>query len=218
MSLATALQNQLEGLKGAPAEISGPIIEANNNLKSSFDTSGVIKVGEVLPPFSLSDATGKTITTSDLLKQKSLLLVSFYRGSWCPFCNLALQALQKRVDDYRAEGAEFVAISPELPDGSLSLTEKHDLKFPVLSDPGLNYARQLGIVFKQDEKVNDPFSKLGISLSETNGNDSNELPIPITLLIDQDRVVKNVYLDTDFTKRLEPSEALRWIEEANGKK
>lgn len=213
MALAVQLQQQYNDfLNNAPAAVQNPIVSAKDNFNANFDTSRVIKPGETLPVFTLPDATGKIVSSSDLLA-KQPLLITFYRGEWCPFCNITLAALQKRHPEYLARGVQFVAISPELPNMSLSMTEKHDLEFPVLSDAGLKYARQLGIVFKQDESVREPFEIIGINLNERNGDNSFELPVPVTLLVGQDSIVRNVYLDPDFTKRLEPEVALSWIED-----
>lgn len=215
MALAVALSSQLHQFEtSVPSDIKDPILKAKDDLAVSFDKSRVIKPGETLPSFSLPDATGQEVSSSTLLAQSSLL-ITFYRGGWCPYCNLSLAALQKHVAEYKARGVDFIAVSPELPDISLSTTEKLDLKFPVLSDIGLRYARKLGIVFKQDEAVREPFATVGIDLNASNGDDSFELPVPVTLLVDQNATVQNVFLDPDFTKRLEPSEALEWIDRLN---
>ena len=213
MALAEQLNKTLSDFsRDVPSNIKDPILKAKEDLSASFDTSQVIRIGEHLPSFSLPDATNNQVSSSDLLK-KSALLITFYRGGWCPYCNLTLAELQKHVGEYAAKGVQFVAISPELPDISLTTTEKLDLKFLVLSDIGLAYARQLGIVFKQDEAVREPFKIAGIDLKKSNGNDTFELPVPVTLLVDQNGVVRNRFLDADFTKRLEPSTALEWIDE-----
>lgn len=211
MALAAQLSAQYNGFTAsAPAEIKDPIIRAKEDFNTSFDQSRVIKPGETFPQFSLPDATGKTVSSATLL-EKSALLVTFYRGEWCPFCNLALAELQKHVGEYHRLGAEFVAITPELPNESLNIIQKHNLDFPVLSDIGNSFARQLGIVFKQDEGLRKPFDTIGIDLKKRNGDDSFELPIPITLLVGRDGIVKNVFVDPDFTRRLEPEAAFEWI-------
>lgn len=216
MALAAQLTAQYnEFTSSAPPAIKDPIVTAKANFNASFDQSRVIKVKENLPQFSLPDATGKIVSSESLLAQ-SPLLITFYRGEWCPFCNLALIELQKHVPEYQARGVEFVAISPELPNTSLTTIQKHNLSFPVLSDLGNAYARQLGIVFKQDEKLKDPFGKIGIDLQQRNGDGSFEVPVPITLLVGRDGAVKNIFVDPDFTKRLEPTTALEWIDELNG--
>lgn len=213
MALAAQLKTQFDDFQAsAPPAIKDPIIAAKSRFNASFDQSQVIKPGDRFPHFSLPDATGRTVSSTSLLADSDSLLVTFYRGEWCPFCNLALVALQKQVPEYRKLGAQFVAISPELPNGSLTIVQKHNLDFPVLSDVGNSYARQLGIVFKQDESLRVPLETIGIDFKERNGDDSFEVPVPITLLVGKDGIVKNVYLDPDFTKRLEPETAVEWIE------
>ena len=215
MALAAELSTQLHQFETTvPPQIKDPILKAKDDLAASFDSSMVIKAGETLPAFSLPDATGREISSSTLLAT-SPLLITFYRGGWCPYCNITLAALQKHVAEYKAKGVNFIAISPELPDVSLSTSEKLQLQFPVLSDVGLSYARKLGIVFKQDEAVREPFATVGIDLNMRNGDDSFELPVPVTLLVDTHGIVRNVFFDADFTKRLEPSTALEWIDTLN---
>lgn len=215
MALAAQLRAQYDAFTAsAPSAIKDPIICAQSNFNASFDQSRVIRPGDILPNFALPDATGKYVSSAELVAL-SPLLITFYRGEWCPFCNLALVELQRYVSEYHKRGVRFVAISPELPDRSLATIQKHSLGFPVLSDIGNAYARQLGITFKQDEGLREPFGTLGIDLKERNGDDSFEVPVPITLLVGTDGVVKNVYVDPDFTKRLEPETALQWIDVLN---
>jgi peroxiredoxin len=218
MALATQLSNQYNDFtKSAPAAIKDPIIAAKTSFINTYDTSQVIKPGTRLPPFSLPSATGETVDSSTYLSSETPLLITFYRGSWCPFCSLALNAHQSHLDTYKSHGVEFIAISPELPDTSLSAVEKAELKFPVLSDVGNAYARQLGIVFRQSESLRQPFETLGINLKERNGDDSFEVPVPVSLLVDGKGVVREVFAEPDFTKRLEPETAVQWIEKLEGR-
>jgi len=144
-----------------PASIKDTIDNTRIYAESKFaNPVDVIKVGDRLPSFTLPSATGSPVSSTELLA-KSPLLITFYRGGWCPFCNLALHALQQKLDDIRAAGVELVAITPELPDSSLSTKEKNDLKFTVLSDQGNKYARQLGIVWKQLDEMGPLFKQFG---------------------------------------------------------
>jgi len=197
--------------KNAPGPVKETIIKANTGFKTSYDPSTAIQVGDTLPEFALSDAVGKQVSSTELLSQGALL-ITFYRGEWCPFCNLALVALQKNLDRFQAKGVSLVAISPELPNTSLSTSEKHALKFPVLSDVGNKYAKQLGIVFQQPDTLRPIFDKFGHDLKMRNGDDSFAVPIPATLLVDKNGVVRNTYIEADYTKRLEPATALEWVE------
>lgn len=216
MSLESQLSSVLDDFKqNAPADMMEAIGSAKAGFLASFDRSSAIQVGDTLPEFRLSDAVGKEVTSADLLAQGPLL-ITFYRGEWCPFCNFAVAALQKHLDEFKARGVTLVAISPELPNHSLTMAEKHALEFPVLSDVGNRFARQLGIVFRQPDTMRPVFEKMGLDLKTRNGDDSLEVPIPATLLVDQKGVVRNAFIEPDYVKRLEPSTALEWIDALQG--
>jgi peroxiredoxin len=216
MSLADQLSTFYNDFQQkAPASITKPINTANADFAASYQPASAIQVGDTIPEFALSDAVGNEVTSASLLAQGPLL-ITFYRGEWCPFCNLALVAMQKHLDEFKAKGVTLVAISPELPNQSLSTTEKHALKFPVLSDVGNKLAKQLGILFAQPDILRPVFENLGNNLKERNGDDSFELPVPATLLVDEKGVVRNTFIDPDYTKRLEPSTALEWIDQLRG--
>lgn len=179
----------------------------------SFDYSKVVKIGDKLPSFRMSDATGSSVASNDLL-QKGALLLTFYRGEWCPFCNVAVQYMQRHLEDFKARGVSLIAITPESPDYSLSMTEKHDLKFPVLTDMHNQLAKKLGILYNQSW-AREFHAKLGIDLNARNGEDTWEVPAPATILVDRSGTVRNVYIDADFRQRLDPKVALEWIDNMN---
>lgn len=211
MSLATQLSNILENFKKhAPGDTKQAILSSNANFQASFNPKSAIQVGDALPEFRLPNAVGEEVTSASLLAMGPLL-ITFYRGEWCPFCNLALATMQQHLDKFEAKGVILVAISPELPNQSLTTIEKHALKFPVLSDVGNKFARKLGIVWTQPDSLRPIFEKFGHNLEARNGDDSFEVPIPATLLVDQKGVVRNTYINPDYTKRLEPEVALDWI-------
>jgi peroxiredoxin len=213
MSLANQLSAVYENFRqNAPASVSEPIKAASQDIQASFQPELAIQVGTTLPDFHLSDAVGKKITRADLLA-KGPLLISFYRGEWCPFCNLALVAMQKHLEQYKAKGVTLVAISPELPNQSLSTTEKHDLKFPVLSDVGNKLAKELGILWIQPDSLRPIFDNFGHNLKDRNGDNTFAVPLPATILVDQSGVVRNTFINPDYTKRLEPAVTLGWIDE-----
>ena len=167
--------------------------------------------GDTLPTFTLPNALGRQVSSSELLSQGPIL-ITFYRGSWCPFCNVALRSLQSHLDDFKAKNVTVIAITPELPDTSISTKEKHDLKFEVLSDVGNVYAEKLGLLFQQPDELRPFYNDNGIDLKKRNGDDSFTVPVPATLLVDAKGLVRNAYLEPDWTKRLETSEALGWTE------
>jgi len=159
----------------------------------------------------LTDALGKVVSSKTLLANGPIL-ITFYRGEWCPFCNLHLASLQKHLAVFEAKGVSLVAITPQLPTETLSTAEKQGLKFTVLSDVGNKYARKLGIVWKMPETLRPVFKTLGHDFVKSNGDDSFELPIPASLLVDGNGVVRKTFVDPDYTKRLEPETALEWID------
>jgi peroxiredoxin len=167
--------------------------------------------GDTLPPFALPNAFGKEINSTSLLSEGPLL-ITFYRGEWCPFCNLALRSLQAHLPQFRAKNVTLVAISPELPNTSLTTKQKHDLQFEVLSDVGNAYAEKLGLLFQQPEELRPIFKGEGIDLKKSNGDDSFVVPVAATILVDGEGKVRNVYAEPDWTKRLETSEALEWVD------
>lgn len=213
MSLTTELSTVEENFrKNAPDTFKQPIMKAREEFQNSFKPAAAIQVGDTLPEFTLPDALGKDISSGDLLRKGRPLLISFYRGEWCPFCNLALRAWQKHFHELEANGVTLVAISPELPDQSLTTVEKNELKFAILSDVGNKFARKLGILYAQPDYLRQTFEKLGHDLKRRNGDDSFEVPVPATLLVDEKGVVRNTFVNPDYTKRLEPSVAMEWID------
>ena len=162
-----------------------------------------VKVGDKLESFTLSDATGKPVSLDQLVESGPAVIV-FYRGGWCPYCNLALRTYQRELlPELAAFGARLVAISPQSPDQSLSTAEKAELDFTVLSDPGSRVARRVGIAFQQADEVLDAQRELGLDLAQVNAEGSTELPRPTVLIVDQDRIVRFVDVQPDYTARTE---------------
>ncbi len=172
-----------------------------------------INVGDKAPDFSLPSVRGGNIRLYEALK-KGPVILSFYRGGWCPFCNLEFKALQERLPEMKALDATLIGVSPETPDNSLSTVEKHQLKFDVLSDVGNVVVREYGLIMTVYEEVRPLYLEWGIDLPASNGDDSYELPVPATYVIDTDGVIRAAHVDKDYTKRMEPADivaALRAI-------
>lgn len=143
------------------------------------------QVGDQAPAFSLPDATGKAVHSTDLLQQGAVVL-TFYRGEWCPYCNLYLKSLQAVLPQIQAAGASLVAISPQKPDASLSMAEKNALDFALLTDEGNQVARQFTTVFKNGEAPLAAMAALGFDFDSFYEDDSQELPVPATFVIQPD--------------------------------
>jgi len=195
-------------------DLTSPIAE----LISSRAADKALKEGDQAPDFTLPDAHGQPVTLSHLLKQGPVI-VTFYRGIWCNFCNLELNAYQRAMPQLEALGGFVVAISPQTQDHCLSLAEAKALTFPVLSDLGNRVARQFGIVFTINERARGAHKKVNKELPKFNGDDSWEVPIPGTFLVDQSGTIRLSYVDPDFMQRLDPLiiiERIREIKNQDG--
>ena len=166
------------------------------------DASKALKVGDKAKDFTLKNAQGKPVRLYSLL-EKSNVVLTWYRGGWCPYCNLALKQLQDALPEIKAQGALLVALTPELPDSSLSTKEKHQLQFEVLSDLNNEVARTYGLVFKLDETTATRYEQ-GFQLSAYNGNHSAELPMPATYIIDQKGIIRYAFVEADYKQRANP--------------
>ncbi len=162
----------------------------------------VAKEGDRVPDFELPNGGGKSVRFSAILRDGPVVLV-FYRGAWCPYCNLHLNALQGRLDKIRRLGAQLVAVSPQTPDRSHSVVEKNNLQFPVLSDVGNHVARALGIVFEFSNELRAAYKGFGVDLSDFNDDDSWTLPLPATFIVNQDGTIAKVWADVDYRRRAE---------------
>ncbi len=166
-----------------------------------------IRVGDRAPDFSLPNAAGEAVRLQERLAAGPVVL-SFYRGGWCPFCNLEFKALHDILPDIRQAGAALIGISPELPDVSRQTIQQHDLQFEVLSDVGNRIARDYGLLMVVDEAVRPLYRQWGIDVPAANGDDSFELPLPATYVIDSTGTVRAAHVDRDYTTRMEPADIL----------
>jgi peroxiredoxin len=203
MSLTNALNDvKAQAKQALPAEISAAFgaEQARNTV------SGAASAGAVLPDFKLTDAAGEPISLGEIVADGPAVLV-FYRGGWCPYCSLTLRTYQQELlPQLENLGVPLVAISPQLPDGSLSTKEKNELEFTVLSDVGNDVARSLGITYRQEQDVRNGAKALGVDVAEVNGAEDVELPHPAVLIVDSDKVVRFIDVHPDYTTRTEASD------------
>ncbi|TVZ08688.1 peroxiredoxin [Cellulophaga sp. RHA_52] len=165
-----------------------------------------VNVGDKIIDFTLKNALGECTNLQSVLDNGPVIL-TWYRGGWCPYCNITLQYLQNSLPEFKKYGANLLALTPELPDKSLSTSEKYDLQFEVLSDVGNKVAKQYGLVYKLTYALSEIYqNKLG--LKNYNGDDSSELPITATYVIDAKGIVQYAFLDADYRKRAEISEII----------
>jgi peroxiredoxin len=206
------LSSELEALRlgffnKAPPEIRDAILRADLALAASGLADRAIKAGDPAPDFALPDMDGRTVRLSTVLGSGPIV-VSFYRGGWCPYCNLELRALQRLLPAFEALGARLLAISPQTPDQSLTTAQRNALSFTVLSDAGSAVARAFGIAFDLAEELRPLYARLGHALPVMNGDESWVLPAPATFVIDRDGTIALAFVDTDYRNRLEPADIL----------
>ncbi|MDW7694529.1 peroxiredoxin-like family protein [Flammeovirgaceae bacterium SG7u.111] len=180
---------------------------ATENIEAIINThfeENAINLGDKAIDFTLKNALGNCTNLETNLKEEPVIL-TWYRGGWCPYCNITLQFLQNSLPEFKKHGASLLALTPELPDKSLSTKEKHHLEFQVLSDVGNKVAKKYGLVYKLTDALAEAY-KNGLGLHNYNGDDSSELPITATYVIDKNGIVKYAFLDADYRNRANISE------------
>lgn len=202
--LAAANQAMREAL---PSDALGVIDRASADLEATDPVADALSVGDVAPDFELPNAIGQIVRLRDALAQGPVVL-SFYRGGWCPYCSLELKALQDVLPQIREAGARLIAVSPQTPDATLSTRETMDLAFDVLSDEGNAVAREYGLVFRVPDDLVETYRGVGIDLEAANGDDAHELPLPATFVVDTQGTVRHAFADPDYTRRAEPTDVL----------
>jgi peroxiredoxin len=185
-------------------------VKAVEDLVGDLEHSDIIaralKVGERAPDFELATGGGKLVSLAGLLTEGAAIL-TWYRGGWCPYCNLQLSHLQTYLELFRAEGATLAALSPELPVKSIATGERHQLGFDLLVDRHNRVAKKFGGVHRMNDGTRGYYGRMGV-MDYYEEHDLSELPIPATYIIDRTGVVQYAYVNADFRKRPEPEEIL----------
>ncbi|MGP1993197.1 peroxiredoxin-like family protein [Zobellia laminariae] len=167
-----------------------------------------IKIAQKAPNFKLPNPEGELISL-DILLEKGPVVITFYRGNWCPYCNLQLRALQARLDEIHALGATLVAISPQVPDGSLTEDEISTMDFTVLSDQDAKVALQYGVAWEVPEFLAEHMRvDRKLDLEKINNGNGNVLPIPATFVLGKNGLVTWRYVNVDYRTRSEPDEII----------
>lgn len=187
--------------KQLPAEIINVFSQSIEDLKNSKIDQNSIQVGYKFPDFNLRNTNNQLIHLHELLK-KGKVIVAFIRGTWCPYCNLQLKALQDHLELLHQKDVTLVVITPQSEDNNKELELSHKLNFDLLTDQNHLLAKQLGISFQLPKYAIDTYEKLGISLSDYNKNDHNELPIPAVYIIDTDYTIIYQFVDSNYMNRV----------------
>ena len=209
MSLKEQLAEYRAGwYQRVPAERQAIMQRHVDQLRSGTIFRTMLKVGDHAPAILLENAKGATIDVGTLLK-KGPVIVTFYRGGWCPYCNLELKAYQEILPEIVAAGASLVAISPEKPDDTVSTAEKNALTFEVLSDVGQKVGRAFGLVYEFTEELKHAYHGFNLDIPARNGTPNEwALPVSATYVIDSDGSIVYAYMDVDYRDRADPRDVL----------
>ena len=194
--------------KYVPAETQAIHAQAVAELKQRQFAANVLQVGARAPQFELPNHDGKTVSSADLLAN-GRLVVCFIRGRWCPFCVGQMEAMNLVLPQIERAGARLVAISPQTVRQSFFMHDQHKLRFGLLSDAANNVARQFGLTYRVPQLQESVYRKAFVNLPFTNGDESWELPIPATFILDRDGTILYASANEDYTERAEPSDVVK---------
>jgi len=197
--------------KYVPPETQAVHAQAVAELKARHIGENILPVGAKAPAFELQDHNGKIVSSSDLLARGKLVLC-FIRGRWCPFCVGQMEAMNLVLQQIEQAGSSLVAVSPQTVKQSFFMHDQHKLRFPLLSDAGNRVARQFGLTYRVPEPQETVYRRAFVNLPFTNGDDSWELAIPATYILDRDASVLYATANEDYTERPEPSEIVGMLQ------
>jgi peroxiredoxin len=179
-------------------------------LRQQHLAANILPVGSKAPEFQLQDHDGKSVSSSDLLA-KGRLVLCFIRGRWCPFCVAQMEAMNLVLPEIEQAGATLAALSPQTVQQSFFMRDQHNLRFPLLSDAANNVARRFGLTYRISDEQRAVFQRAFVNLPFVNGDNSWELPIPATYIIDRDGSVLFASANEDYTERPEPADIVRLL-------
>lgn len=210
-----SLQARLDGIRDvvltdAPPGIRKRILLHIQNLADGDILAKSKTGGDAAPDFTLMDGQGKEVRLGRELEQGPVVL-SYYRGEWCPFCLEEVKALQTIYPDITALGGRLIAVSPQTKTQTATMVDRLGLSFDVLTDLGNAVAETYGLVFEADEAIKYVYREFGIELQKYNGDRTYRLPVPATYIIGQDGIIRWAFLEPDYTKRAEPEDILAQI-------
>ncbi|WP_421227914.1 peroxiredoxin-like family protein [Aeromonas enteropelogenes] len=195
-----------------PAHILAVMDQATEQLRETTLEQGALTTGSQIPDFALPDQHGVTRPLSHYLAQGPVVL-NIYRGGWCPYCNLEMQALNAVLPEFRARGVNLIGLTPEKPSSAQDTLTANGLAITVLSDEGNRVSASLGLVFTLAEELRPIYESFGIDIPASNGDDSFTLPVPATYVIGQDGTVLYHFVNVDYTKRVEPAALVAVLDE-----
>jgi peroxiredoxin len=200
----------------APADLRAGYHALVRELAARDAISNALKAGDPLPPFELPNVEGKFISSEDLAG-RGPVVVSFFRGGWCPYCTSALRALEGALPDIERLGATLIAITPDTGSALAEAKQANNLSYNVLSDVDFGVSLTFGLVFRVPNAIKELYMRRGIDLGARHGNNVGTwlLPIPATYLVDRGGIVRYADLDVDFRRRMEPDDIVRMLQTIN---
>jgi peroxiredoxin len=212
VSLREELQNfNAQLARQLPAETAARLRAAIDDVIESQPAAGALQVGQLAPDFALPEVAGETLTLSRHTSRGPVVL-SFYRGSWCPYCDLQLRAYSRMVPELMRLGAQLITVSPQMPSVDVPNAQTHRaLGFPLLVDAGNAVARRYGLVHSVDEQMRSLLAGFGLDLAAINGMDRWELPVPATFIVATDHRIRWAYVEADYRMRAEPADILQAV-------
>lgn len=218
-----SLQDKLDAFKAdfeagkPPYNVPDSVIETMHRATAELIASGAaekaLKAGDKAPAFTLNDPDGQPVSSGDLLRQGPLV-VTFYRGVWCPYCNMELQALQAALPDIHNAGGRVVAISPQMAANSRKSVRQNELEFPILSDTHNDVAAAFGLRFALPDYLVELYSALKNDLPAFNGDPSWTLPMPARYVIAPDGIIAYAEVNPDYTQRPDPADLMPALRQA----
>ena len=214
-TIATQVATLQAGMVGKlPANVGVAFAAEQADLRFAGVPAEVLTAGDAFPDAELLDPTGGPSSVRLAAAGRPAVIV-FYRGAWCPYCNLTLRVYQEQLaPELDRKGIALVAVSPQKPDGSLTMQEAHDLTYAVLSDPGNQIATALGILTGPSTDVRAAQSSLGLDLTTVNADGTTGLPMPTVVLVDAEGVIRWIDVHPDYTTRTEPEDVLGAVDSA----
>jgi peroxiredoxin len=213
MSLQQDIKDlQKEMMPSIPADVLTTMQDETAKLIASGIAAQAKNIGDHAPAFNLENSRGERVSMQDFLQQ-GVLVVNFYRGAWCPYCNLELKAWDRVLPALNKLGANLVSITPNTKEKSSALLQENPFGFDILWDCDNQIAKNYGLVFTLSETLRSIYDGFGIHLPEFDGNDRYELPMPATYVIDSDSSILHAFVDADYTKRIDPQDILNLLQQ-----
>jgi len=195
-----------------PADAVATMQQETATLVASGIAAQAKQVGDNAPDFILENSRGEQVAMQNLLRQ-GVLVVNFYRGAWCPYCNLELKAWDNALTKLNTLGANMVSITPNTKEKSAAMLQENHFGFDILWDCDNQVAKDYGLVFTLPEILRAIYQGFGIDLPSFDGNNRYELPMPATYVIDTDGTIIHTFVDADYTKRIDPQVILTFLKE-----